>query len=72
MSKKNLELKLYSFLSIDGKDRWAYDIVDLDDCVHTHGVELPELIAESAQSWSQEESARRNGLKHLKQLEKCK
>ena len=72
MAKRNLECRVYNFVTIDGKHRWAYDIVDLDDVIMIHGNELPELIAESAQSWATESSAEKNGKLHLTQLEKCK
>jgi hypothetical protein len=65
---RSLEARTYSFVDDNGKVRYSYDIVDLDDTVIFQGKELPELVAEPNQSWAKEESARERAVKHIEEL----
>lgn len=55
--------------------RWGYDIYDLEssryleDSVEFGGVTCPECIEESRQTWTNEETAERNAVKRIKELE---
>ena len=52
----------------DGQ-RWGYDIHDLDDVIEHEGVLLPELIEQSNKTWATEETAERNAVNRIKELE---
>ena len=52
----------------DGQ-RWGYDIYDLDDAVEYEGVTVPECIEDSSKTWATEETAERNAVKRIKELE---
>lgn len=55
----------------DGQ-RWGYDIYDLDDVIEYEGSLLPELVEQSNKTWTNEETAERNAVKRIKQLESKK
>ena len=52
----------------DGQ-RWGYDIYDLEDTVECGGVTYPECIEDSSKTWATEETAERNAIKRVKELE---
>ena len=52
----------------DGQ-RWGYDIYDPDDVIECNGETLPECIEESSKTWTNEETAERNAVKRIKELE---
>jgi len=67
-----LEARTYNYMDEKGRIRYAYDIVDLDDIVVQDDKELPELVAEAAQSWANESSAELNAVKQMLELRKSK